>query len=125
MNWINIEQGQSGLVVAEKLNAALSYLINPPVQDVVNSNYVMNGEVDKIILVSTGNQDRIITLPPLSGSGYEDNLYIIIKIDDGTGKVIINGYEDDQIMGQDFVFLSYQWEIYKLQKHQALWIPNY
>jgi len=125
MKWTDINNGESGLSVRGKLNDALEYLINPPVHDVDNANYAIDGVNDKIILVTTGSSDRIITLPALSGTTYEGNVFVIIKIDNGSGKVVINGYGSDEIMGEPFITIGYQWEIYKLLKHQTLWIPIY
>lgn len=124
MKYNDIYQGQSGQDVANNLNAALEYLIKPPIVD-TSINYAINGEIDKIILVTTRNEDVIITLPTLDSDLYEHNIFIIIKIDSGTGRVIINGNGDDLVLGESFVTLSYQYEIYKLLKYQSLWIPIY
>ena len=99
MNWTDISNGEDGLSVRNKLNAALEFAINPPIHEVDNVNYAINGATDKIILVTTGGGDRIITLPELAGTDCVNNTFIIIKVDDGDGKVVINGYGSDQIMG--------------------------
>ena len=125
MDWQNISNGDDGLNVRNKLNSTLRFLVHPTVTEVTN-NYAIDSAIDKIILVTTGEDDIIVTLPDLSETvTYESNIFMIIKIDDGSGKVIINGYGSDKIMGQNYVTISYQWEIYKLLKYSILWIPIY
>ena len=123
MNWTDISNGEDGLSARNKLNTALEFVVNPPVHNVDNVNYAINGATDKIILVTTGSGDRIITLPDLAGTDYVNNIFIIIKVDTGSGKVVINGYGTDLIMGESFIEIRFQWEIYKLLKAGSLWIP--
>lgn len=123
MKWNDIQHLEDGLSVRNKLNDALEFSINPPIQTVTNTNYAINGATDKIILVTTGGSDRIITLPELTSTDCEGNVFIIIKVDDGVGRVVVNGYGSDQIMGQAFVTIGYQWENYKLLKSGSIWIP--
>jgi len=123
MKWEDIIAFEGGTSVRAKLNDALAFAINPPIVNVSNTNYAINGNTDKYICVTTGNSDRIITLPALSGTDWEGNCFIIIKVDTGTGRVVVNGHGADQIMGQAFVSIGYQWENYKLLKNGSLWIP--
>lgn len=123
MKWNDITNLEGGLSIRNKLNSALEFLINPPIVEVNNTNYGIDGSADKIILVTTGNSNRIITLPPLSGTDYEGNVFYIIKVDKGIGHVIINGYGSDQIMGEDSVSVAFQYENYKLLKNGSTWIP--
>lgn len=124
MSWPTVPNSFSPATKARssEINSNFSAIKDAIASSVTKSNtdYVIT-DTDgyRVILVSTGNTTRTITLPTAADNS--QRIITIKKVDSGTGAVTIDGENSETIDGQLTKSLNVQYDFYELQCDGTTW----
>lgn len=124
MSWPTVPNSFSPATKARssEINSNFSAIKDAIASSVTKSNtdYVIT-DTDgyRVILVSTGNTTRTITLPTAADNS--QRIITIKKVDSGTGAVTIDGENSETIDGQLTKSLNVQYDFYELQCDGTNW----